>query len=121
MAEPDKPLESQLVDVDWTQPELQELLAKIEGLRLDNRGMFKHRPVVIRSFWPQALDDQLVLAGDATHDLQMARNAACDAIGVSYGAHDTAQLQPLVPIGLAQSVSALRTFLAANGCKPPDA
>ncbi len=49
----DKPIESQLVDVDWSRPELQELLAKIEGLRLDSRGVFKPRPVHLRVFWPQ--------------------------------------------------------------------
>jgi len=49
-----KSIEHSQVDVDWNHPELQALLAKIEGLRLDNRGMFKPRPVVIRTFWPQA-------------------------------------------------------------------
>ncbi len=54
MTDSPKPIHQQQVDVDWDAPELQELLAKIEGLRLDNRGMFKHRPVEIRSFWPEA-------------------------------------------------------------------
>jgi hypothetical protein len=54
MDKSDKSIEHLQVDVDWNRPELQELLAKIEGLRLDNRGMFKPRPIVIRSFWPQA-------------------------------------------------------------------
>lgn len=54
MDKSDKSIEHLQVDVDWNRPELQELLAKIEGLRLDNRGMFKPRPVVIRSFWPKS-------------------------------------------------------------------
>lgn len=49
-----KSISQQQVDVDWNTPELQELLTKIEGLRLDNRGMFKQRPVVVRTFWPEA-------------------------------------------------------------------
>jgi hypothetical protein len=53
MDETKKSISHLLVDVDWNRPELQELLAKIEDLRLDNRGMFKPRPVVIRAFWPQ--------------------------------------------------------------------
>ena len=54
MSTKDKSIEHRQVDVDWNRPELQELLAMVEGLRLDNRGMFKPRPVVIRAYWPQA-------------------------------------------------------------------
>jgi hypothetical protein len=54
MVKPNDSITHQQVDVDWNKPELQDLLAKIEGLRLDNRGMFKPRPVVIRAFWPRA-------------------------------------------------------------------
>jgi phosphoglycolate phosphatase len=45
----------------------------------------------------------------------MARNAQCDAIGVSYGAHDAAQLQTLSPVGLVHSVTELRDFLEQRG------
>ena len=54
MTDPAKSIPQQQVDIDWDAPELQELLGKIEGLRLDNRGMFKHRPVEIRTYWPEA-------------------------------------------------------------------
>uniref|UniRef100_E6PPP3 PilZ domain-containing protein n=1 Tax=mine drainage metagenome TaxID=410659 RepID=E6PPP3_9ZZZZ len=42
---------SKLVDVDWDDPRLQDLLQKIEGLRLDNRGTFKARPVRLHLGW----------------------------------------------------------------------
>ncbi len=42
---------SRLVDVDWNDPKLQDLLKKTESLRLDNRGMFKTRRVLLRRSW----------------------------------------------------------------------
>lgn len=56
MSNPTRPTPGQSTDVDWDAPELRELLGKIEGLRLDNRGMFKPRPVHIRTFWPANTD-----------------------------------------------------------------
>jgi hypothetical protein len=43
MTHPFKDPTSSLVDVDWDDPRLQDLLQKIEGLRLDSRGTFKAR------------------------------------------------------------------------------
>lgn len=56
-----------------------------------------------------------VMVGDTTHDLQMARNAECDAVGVSYGAHDVAMLEGLAPTGLVHSVAELHAFFRQNG------
>ena len=56
MSQPPRPHAAQTSDVNWDTPELRELLGKIEGLRLDNRGMFKPRPVRIKSFWPAQRD-----------------------------------------------------------------
>ncbi|WP_051849171.1 hypothetical protein [Thiomonas sp. FB-Cd] len=44
MTHPFKDPTSSLVDVDWDDPRLQDLLQKIEGLRLDSRGTFKAGP-----------------------------------------------------------------------------
>ena len=38
--------------------------------------------------------ERLLMIGDTTHDLQMAVNAGCPSVGVSYGAHDDAALPP---------------------------
>jgi phosphoglycolate phosphatase len=44
-----------------------------------------------------------LMVGDTTHDLQMALNAGCAAVGVSYGAHPLEQLTPLGPLFIADS------------------
>ena len=44
MPHPFKDPTSSLVDVDWDDPRLQDLLQKIEGMRLDSRGTFKAWP-----------------------------------------------------------------------------
>ena len=43
--------------------------------------------------------ERVVMIGDTTHDLQMAVNAGCASVGVSYGAHDHGAL----PAGRAAS------------------
>ncbi|WP_031404890.1 hypothetical protein [Thiomonas sp. FB-Cd] len=42
---------SRLVDVDWNDPRLQELLKKTEGLRLDDRGTYKPRRIRVHPGW----------------------------------------------------------------------
>jgi phosphoglycolate phosphatase len=55
-----------------------------------------------------------LMIGDTTHDLQMALNAGCASIGVSYGAHESAQFGSLSPLFVAHSVDELRGWLAEN-------
>nr|WP_288120847.1 hypothetical protein [Thiomonas sp.] len=56
---------SRLVDVDWNDPKLQELLKKTESLRLDNRGMFKARRVLLRRSWhPSGAASEVLLVAD---------------------------------------------------------
>ena len=57
---------------------------------------------------------QTLMVGDTTHDLLMARHAACPAVAVSYGAHGTEGFAALSPLYTAQSVAALRTWLLEN-------
>jgi phosphoglycolate phosphatase len=55
-----------------------------------------------------------LMIGDTTHDLQMAANAACHSVGVSYGAHAGQDLQRLQPLFVAPSVPALHHWLQHN-------
>jgi phosphoglycolate phosphatase len=55
-----------------------------------------------------------LMIGDTTHDLQMAINAGCDSVGVSYGAHDHEPLFALRPRHLAHSVAELHAWLLTN-------
>lgn len=50
MTRPVDPM-SHAVDVNWDDPKLQDLLKKIEGLRLDNRNTFHARWVRMRQGW----------------------------------------------------------------------
>lgn len=58
--------------------------------------------------------ERTLMIGDTTHDLQMAVNAGCASVGVSYGAHEPrtfAQFQPLVVV---HSVRELAQWLEAH-------
>ena len=57
---------------------------------------------------------RVLMIGDTTHDLQMALNAGCPSIGVSYGAHEPAAFEPLDPQFVAHSVAELHAWLLAN-------
>ncbi len=56
-----------------------------------------------------------LMIGDTTHDLQMAINAGCASVGVSYGAHGGAELTSLQPLFVAHKVQQLHDWLLANG------
>jgi phosphoglycolate phosphatase len=54
------------------------------------------------------------MIGDTTHDLQMALNAGCASVGVSYGAHEPSAFHDLKPKFIAHSVPELRQWLLEN-------
>jgi phosphoglycolate phosphatase len=56
-----------------------------------------------------------LMVGDTTHDLQMAINAGCPSVAVSYGAHEPEAFQALTPLFVAHSVKHLHQWLLANG------
>ncbi len=58
---------------------------------------------------------RVLMIGDTTHDLQMALNAGCPSVGVSYGAHEPDAFTALGPRHVAHSVPALHVWLLANG------
>jgi phosphoglycolate phosphatase len=52
-----------------------------------------------------------LMIGDTTHDLQMALNAGCPSVGVSYGAHEPEAFHALRPRHVAHSVRELHDWL----------
>lgn len=52
-----------------------------------------------------------LMVGDTTHDLQMARNAGVDAVGMTHGAHPQEQLRELQPLALLDDFAGLRAWL----------
>ncbi len=57
---------------------------------------------------------ETLMIGDTTHDLEFAANAKCDAIGVSYGAHDAAKLATVPSRTVVHSVAELSDWIKAN-------
>lgn len=58
--------------------------------------------------------DRTLMIGDTTHDLQMAANAGCHSLGVSYGAHEPEAFEAFSPVMVAHSVAELRGWLRDN-------
>lgn len=94
-----------------------ELRGLFDATRTADETFSKPHPAMLHEIMAELASPprRTVMVGDTTHDLQMARNAECDAIGVSYGAHDVAQLQTLSPVGLVHSVAELQAFLQKSG------
>jgi len=59
--------------------------------------------------------ERVLMVGDTTHDLQLALNAGCASVGVSYGAHAPAAFADLKPRHIAHSVADLHDWLLGNG------
>ena len=65
----------------------------------------------------EALDvtpERTLMIGDTTHDLQLAINAGCASVGVSYGAHEPSSFESLSPLFVAHSTEALQAWLLEN-------
>jgi phosphoglycolate phosphatase len=74
-----------------------------------------HPAMLLELMRELATDAQAVLMiGDTSHDLQMARSAGVDALGVTYGAHRAAALRALAPRHCADTVDELSRWLDAN-------
>ena len=57
---------------------------------------------------------ETLMIGDTTHDMQLARNAGAEALGVAYGAHAEARLADLSPLAIVASIAELAEWLRAN-------
>ncbi len=58
--------------------------------------------------------ERVLMVGDTTHDLQLALNAGCASVGVSYGAHEPDAFHALQPRFVAHSVAQLHDWLLHN-------
>ena len=94
-----------------------ELQGVFDGSRTADETAGKPHPRMLnelmREFGVPAA--RTLMIGDTTHDLQMAMNAGCASVGVSYGAHEPAAFDVLKPRFVAHSVRELHDWLQANG------
>jgi phosphoglycolate phosphatase len=61
-----------------------------------------------------AAADRTLMVGDTTHDLQLAANAGCASVAVSFGAHEHDEFASHRPLHVAHSTADLARWLDAN-------
>jgi phosphoglycolate phosphatase len=93
-----------------------QLQGMFNGSRTADETAGKPHPRMLQELMREFGTDpqRTLMIGDTTHDLQMAVNAGCPAVGVSYGAHEPGEFHSLNPLHIAHSVADLREWLMAN-------
>jgi phosphoglycolate phosphatase len=89
---------------------------RFDASRTADETFGKPHPRMLRELMEE-LDvppERTLMIGDTTHDLQLARNAGCASVGVSYGAHGADGFAPLSPLHVAHSVADLARWLLGN-------
>jgi phosphoglycolate phosphatase len=93
-----------------------ELRGLFDGSRTADETASKPHPLMLQELMAElgVSADRVLMIGDTTHDLQMAVNAGCASVGVSYGAHEPSAFDSLNPRHIAHSVSDLQHWLLNN-------
>lgn len=93
-----------------------ELQGLFSGSRTADETAGKPHPRMLQELMREfdAAPERTLMIGDTTHDLQMALNAGCVSVGVSYGAHEPAAFDALTPRFVAHSVHELHDWLLVN-------
>jgi phosphoglycolate phosphatase len=93
-----------------------ELQGTFDGSRTADETAGKPHPRMLHELMREfgVEPGRTLMIGDTTHDLQMALNAGCASVGVSYGAHEPGGLDELKPLHVAHSVRELHDWLSAN-------
>ena len=92
------------------------LAGVFDGSRTADQTAGKPDPLMLRELMAEfdVLPERVLMIGDTTHDLQMARNAGCASVAVSYGAHEREVFDALQPRFVAHSVRQLHDWLLVN-------
>ncbi|MCU0956332.1 MAG: HAD-IA family hydrolase [Hydrogenophaga sp.] len=90
-----------------------ELQGVFDGSRTADETAGKPSPLMLHELMREfgVEPERTLMIGDTTHDLQMAVNAGCASVGVSYGAHEPQAFAALRPLHVAHSVSELHDWL----------
>lgn len=93
-----------------------ELQGLFDGSRTADETAGKPSPLMLEQLMREFGVDpgRTLMIGDTTHDLQMAVNAGCASVGVSYGAHEPDAFDALAPRYVAHSVRELHDWLRSN-------
>ena len=93
-----------------------ELQGLFDGSRTADETEGKPHPLMLNELMREfdVSPERTLMIGDTTHDLQMAVNAGCASVGVSYGAHESDAFHALTPRFIAHSVQELHDWLRLN-------
>ena len=93
-----------------------QLRGVFDGSRTADETAGKPDPLMLHELMQEfgVEPSRVLMIGDTTHDLQMAVNAGCASVGVSYGAHTPEDFGALNPLHVAHSVADLNQWLARN-------
>jgi phosphoglycolate phosphatase len=93
-----------------------QLKGMFDGSRTADETAGKPHPLMLQELMREfgAEPQRTLMIGDTTHDLQMAVNAGCAAVGVSYGAHEPGDFHALGPLFIAHTVAELHAWLLKN-------
>mgnify|MGYP002146893669 CR=1 FL=1 len=93
-----------------------ELKGAFDGSRTADETAGKPSPLMLQELMREfgVEPERTLMIGDTTHDLQMALNAGCASVGVSYGAHEPEAFHDLEPRHVAHSVAELRDWLLTH-------
>jgi phosphoglycolate phosphatase len=93
-----------------------QLAAVFDGSRTADETAGKPDPRMLLELMREfgAEPERTLMIGDTTHDLQMALNAGCASVGVSYGAHAVDGFEALQPQAIVHSVGQLHAWLLEN-------
>jgi phosphoglycolate phosphatase len=94
-----------------------ELKGVFHGSRTADETKGKPHPLMLHELMAEfgVSAERTLMIGDTTHDLQMAVNAGCASVGVSYGAHTTDDFAALNPKFVARTVPQLHDWLILHG------
>lgn len=93
-----------------------DLRGVFDGSRTADQTAGKPHPLMLQELMAEfdVAPERLLMIGDTTHDLQMAVNAGCASVGVSYGAHEPDAFHALQPLAVVHSVRELHGWLLHN-------
>ena len=93
-----------------------DLRGVFDGSRTADQTAGKPHPLMLQELMAEfdVAPARLLMIGDTTHDLQMAVNAGCASVGVSYGAHEPDAFHALQPLAVVHSVRELHDWLLNN-------
>jgi phosphoglycolate phosphatase len=93
-----------------------QLQGLFDGTRTADETASKPQPMMLLELMREfgAEPARTLMIGDTTHDLQLAKNAGTQSVGVSFGAHDHEAFAEFAPLHIAHSTRELHDWLIAH-------